>query len=98
MVKKPHSEERWKTGRISIRIHEDLRSALDFLAARDRRPLSNYVEMILLDAARERLANQIDDYGEREDDRPWVRRIDLEPQKIVLPRTVGFNPPRPKKR
>jgi hypothetical protein len=79
MVKgKPHSEVRWRQGRIGLRIHTDLRDALEFLAAKDHRPLSNYVEMILLQAARERLANGIDDYGEREDDRPWVRRIDVE--------------------
>ena len=77
MVKKPHSEVRWKQGRISIRVHDDLRDALEFLAGKDHRPLSNYIEMVLLEAARDRLANPLDDYGEREDDRPWVRRIDL---------------------
>ncbi len=78
MVKKPHSEVRWKQGRISIRVHDDLRDALEFLAGRDHRPLSNYIEMVLLQAARERLANGLDDYGERLDDRPWVRRIDVD--------------------
>ena len=85
MVKKPHSEVRWKQGRISIRVHDDLRDALEFLAARDHRPLSNYIEMVLLAAARERLANPMDDYGEREDDRPWVRRMDLDPRAAQPP-------------
>jgi hypothetical protein len=72
------SESRWKEGRLSIRIHEDLRSALEFLASKDHRALSNYVELSLVQIARERLANPIGDFGEREDDRPWVRRIDVD--------------------
>ena len=104
MVKKaPHSEVRWKQGRISIRVHDHLRDALEFLAAKDHRPLSNYIERLLLSEVRERVANALDDYGERLDDRPWVRRIDVN---IVHPdqgrratsSLAGLPPARPKKK
>lgn len=72
------SESRWKLGRVSIRVHGDLRSALEFLASKDHRALSNYVELALVQHVRERLANQIGDFGDRLDDRPWVRAIDVD--------------------
>jgi hypothetical protein len=80
MVKKARSDRRWKEGRLSIRIHGDLRDALEFLAERDHRALSNYVERALVEHAQERLANNIGEFGDRRDDRPWTRRIDYEGQ------------------
>lgn len=101
MVKKQktHSEERWKQGRVSIRIHEDLRSALDFLADRDHRPLSNYVEMLLVQAVRERIANPLTPWGERDDDdRPWAPIEALAPPPPPDPSRSSFNPPKPVRR
>jgi len=76
MVKKPHSEVRWRQGRIGLRIHADLRAALQYLAKCENRPLSNYIETALIETARERLVNRISESGERLDDRPWIRRVD----------------------
>jgi hypothetical protein len=78
VVKKPKSEVRWRVGRIGVRMHKDLRSALEFLASEENRPLSNYVETLLLEGVRERLVNPLSAHGERLDDRPWRRRIDDE--------------------
>jgi hypothetical protein len=72
-----HSEKRWKQGRLSVRIHDDLRDALEFLAERDHRPLSNYVEQFVIGFVREQLINSISEYGERMDNEPWMRRIDI---------------------
>jgi hypothetical protein len=77
VVKKPHSEVRWKQGRLSLRIHEDLREAIDYLAGRDHRMLTNYIEMLLIRHAREVLSNKLTDDGERGDNLPWSRRSDL---------------------
>jgi len=38
-----------KEARLSLRVHDDLRAALEFLAAHDRRKLSAYIEFVLLD-------------------------------------------------
>lgn len=43
-----------KTERITLRITPTLRKQLEGAAKKDGRPLSNYVEKILLDAMRER--------------------------------------------
>ena len=100
MVKKaskPHSEERWKQGRVSVRVHEDLRSALEFLAESDHRALSNYVERIFVQHVRERVANPITEFGERDDDdRPWAHIADLVP--TPMPRVTGMRGFPPKKR
>jgi hypothetical protein len=77
VVKKTHSEVRWKQGRLSLRIHEDLREAIDYLATRDHRQITNYVELLLIRHAREQLSNEITDDGERADNLPWSRRSDL---------------------
>ncbi len=98
MVKKPHSEKRWKTGRISIRVHDDLRSALEFLAERDHRALSNYVEMMLVSAVRERIANELSEFGERMDDRPWASRVDVELMRAHARQPAPFRGFPPKKR
>jgi hypothetical protein len=71
------SQSRWRTGRISIRVHEDLKQALEFLAATDRRTLSQYLEMIALDHVKAKLKNTFAndgslEAGERQD---FVLRI-----------------------
>jgi hypothetical protein len=77
MVKKAHSEVRWKQGRLSLRIHEDLREAIDYLATREHRQITNFIEMLLIRHAREQLSNKLTDDGERADNLPWSRRSDL---------------------
>jgi len=69
MVNKPHSENRWKQGRLSIRIHEDLREALDFVASTQHRPISNLVELVLADFIRAVMKNDYTADGERCDKR-----------------------------
>lgn len=46
-----------KTGRISLRVHSELRAALEFLAKQDRRKLSAYIEYALIDHAAAMLEN-----------------------------------------
>jgi hypothetical protein len=57
------SESRWRTGRISLRIHEDLKRALEFLAADQRRSLSQFIELTLLDHVNAVLKNKFDKDG-----------------------------------
>jgi hypothetical protein len=69
-------ESRWRTGRISIRVHEDLKRALEFLASGDRRTLSQYLELIALEHVRQKLKNDFSndgalEHGKRE---PFVMR------------------------
>ena len=70
------SESRWRTGRISIRVHEDLKRALEFLASADRRTLSQYLELIALEHARQKLKNDFSNDGALEDGKrqPLVMR------------------------
>jgi hypothetical protein len=75
MVKKLRPEDPYAAGRISLRVHPDLRSALDFLADADARPLSAFIELVLIIHARHRLANGINNSGERLDPKmPWTLR------------------------
>lgn len=57
------SEKRWRGARISLRVHDDLKAALEFLAADDRRTVSQYLEIILLDHVRGKLKNRFADDG-----------------------------------
>jgi predicted transcriptional regulator len=57
------SEIRWRTERISMRLHGDLKRALEYLAEADRRTLSQYVEFICLEHVRKALRNDFDDDG-----------------------------------
>lgn len=61
--KKQLSQKRWRTERLSMRVHPDLKGALDFLASRDRRTLSQYVEHICIQHVRELLRNRFEDDG-----------------------------------
>jgi len=57
---KPHSEKRWRSARASLRMHNDLRDAVDFLAKSDRRTVSQFIEMLVLDRVRQLLQNEFD--------------------------------------
>lgn len=57
------SESRWRTGRISLRVHADLKAALEFLAKDERRTLSQFLELVLLDHAAAALRNKFDADG-----------------------------------
>lgn len=67
MIKKvqarPHSERRWRSARASLRMHDDLRDAVDFLAKSDRRTVSQFLEMLVLEKVRDLLKNEFDDDG-----------------------------------
>ncbi len=68
VVKKvPHSEKRWRQGRIAIRVHDDLREAIEFVSKLDNRPISNFIETLLLAECRARLSNVFSPEGERLD-------------------------------
>jgi hypothetical protein len=60
---KPHSERRWRSARASLRMHDDLRDAIDFLAKSDRRTVSQYLEILVLAQVRKLLVNEFDDDG-----------------------------------
>ena len=65
MVKRSSSwsEKRQRNARASLRMHDDLRAALEFIASADRRTLSQQLEIIVLEAVRETLANEFDNDG-----------------------------------
>lgn len=60
---KPHSEKRWRSARASLRMHDDLRDAIDFLAKQDRRTVSQFLEILVLAQVRKLLVNEFDDDG-----------------------------------
>lgn len=60
---KESEERRWRTGRLSMRTHDDLKRALEFLAKNDRRTVSQYCEILLLDHVRSLLQTSFDDDG-----------------------------------
>jgi hypothetical protein len=55
---KAASQSRWRSDRISLRMHPDLKQALEFLAEADRRTLSQYIELICLDHVKVSLRNE----------------------------------------
>lgn len=67
-----------RLGKVSFRLHAFLRGAFEHLAAKDRRSLSSYIEIVLLDHARERLENKFDHIGGPANDaelgKPWRTR------------------------
>jgi predicted transcriptional regulator len=68
MVKKtpPKSaggERQWRSARASLRMHDDLRSTLDFIAQSDRRTVSQVLERFVLDRVRDVMATTYDDDG-----------------------------------
>jgi hypothetical protein len=60
---KESEESRLRRGRLSMRVHEDLKRGLDLLAKADRRTTSQYVEILLLDHVRALLKNTFEDDG-----------------------------------
>jgi hypothetical protein len=64
-VKKPPlSESRRREARASLRMHDDLRSGLQFVAEADRRTMSQYLEILVLDHLRTVLRNEFTSQGE----------------------------------
>lgn len=68
MVKKAQApktsgERQWRSARASLRMHDDLRSTLDFIAKSDRRTVSQVLERFVLDRVREVMATAYDDDG-----------------------------------
>ncbi len=67
MIKKtlasPNVPRIWRSSRASFRMSDDLRAALDFLAAKDRRTVSQYLEIAVIDIVRAKLTNEFDDTG-----------------------------------
>jgi hypothetical protein len=68
-VKKPRGQtdnwaaSRQRTARASLRLHDDLRSALEFLARADRRTISQLLEMVTLEHVKATLRNEFDSEG-----------------------------------
>jgi hypothetical protein len=44
-------------------MSDDLRAAVDFLAKQDRRTVSNWLELLVIDTVRAKLKNTFDDTG-----------------------------------
>jgi len=57
-------ENRFRSSRVSLRLHPDLRAALDFLATEHHRTVSQLLEMAALDYVRWALTAQFSDKGE----------------------------------
>jgi predicted transcriptional regulator len=60
----PNTPRFWKSSRVSFRMGDDLRAALDFLASKDRRTVSQYLEIAAIDIVRSKLVNEFNDRGE----------------------------------
>jgi predicted transcriptional regulator len=58
-----HSERRWRTARASLRMHDDLRGAVDFLAKSSRRTVSQVLEMLVVEKVRDLMQNEFSDRG-----------------------------------
>jgi hypothetical protein len=69
MIKKPRgltsdwAESRQRTARASLRLHDDLRLALEFLARADRRTISQVLETITLEHVKATLKNEFNSEG-----------------------------------
>lgn len=61
---------RWRQARVTFRLHEDLKLAVEYLADLDRRSVANWIEGQVLLAVRNRLNNTFSNAGKQEDDRP----------------------------
>jgi hypothetical protein len=59
VVKQPSSVPHLKQARLSLRLHRNLESALEFLATGDQRKLASYVELILRDHVAALLSNAV---------------------------------------
>jgi predicted transcriptional regulator len=56
-------ERQWRSARASLRMHDDLRTTLDFIAESDRRTVSQVLERFVLDRVRDVMATTYDDDG-----------------------------------
>ena len=61
--KNASGERQWRSARASLRMHDDLRTTLDFIADSDRRTVSQVLERFVLDRVRDVMATQYDDDG-----------------------------------
>lgn len=57
-----------RQARVSLRIHEDLRRALEFLAHADSRKLAAYIDLVLRDHVAAMLLNSVGPDGRIEPD------------------------------
>ena len=55
--------KRQRTARASLRLHNDLRKALEFIADADRRTISQTLEMVVLEFVKNTLKNEFDAEG-----------------------------------
>lgn len=55
-----------KEARVSLRLHDFLREAMEFISSADRRPLATYIEAMLLDHAADMLENPFLSDGRRD--------------------------------
>jgi hypothetical protein len=62
-AKSSSGERQWRSARASLRMHNDLRDAVDFLAKSDRRTVSQLLEMLVIDRVRQLLTNEFTDDG-----------------------------------
>jgi predicted transcriptional regulator len=60
----PNAPRIWRSSRASFRMSDDLRSALNFLAKQDRRTISQWLEIAVIDIVRSKLVNEFDDRGQ----------------------------------
>jgi hypothetical protein len=69
MVKKEKTPDavRWRQARLAVRLHDDLREAVEFCASLENRATSNFIETCLIAIVRQRLENQFSEAGERLD-------------------------------
>jgi hypothetical protein len=59
----PWAAKRQRTARASLRLHDDLRLALEFIAGADRRTISQTLEMVVLEFVKNTLKNEFDSEG-----------------------------------
>jgi hypothetical protein len=59
----PWAAKRQRTARASLRLHNDLRLALEFIADADRRTISQTLEMVVLEFVKNTLKNEFDTEG-----------------------------------
>jgi hypothetical protein len=76
-------KSRYRDARISFRLHPDLRDLLIYLAQVDNRTLSQKVEMILVEYARQQLRGPLLDDGSLSHkmgwDRDFIERVRYDP-------------------
>jgi predicted transcriptional regulator len=67
-------ESRWRTARVTIRLHVDLKEAIELLAEQDNRTTANWIETEVIAAVRRRVENEFAATGQRLDHGPLKPR------------------------